>query len=52
MPEGISVSHLTKAPAPIAYLGISATDQEKADAFLRGRIRSNHLILQRLIDIL
>jgi hypothetical protein len=49
---GISVSNLTKTPAPIAYLGISARDQEKVDAFLRGRFRSSHLILQTWIDIL
>jgi hypothetical protein len=44
--------NLTKTPAPIAYLCISAREQEKADAFLRGRFRSNHLIVQTLIDIL
>ena len=53
-PEDISsgMNHLTATPAPIASLGIFARDQEKADAFLRGRVRSPQLILQPWMAIL
>jgi hypothetical protein len=42
--------NLTKTPAPVAYLGIFARDQEKAGAFLSGGFRSHYLILQTWVD--